>query len=149
MRLNAPMALVSIRGWNPQKLDALRRAKGWSWAKTSARTETPQSTLMSYVYTVVTPSPTALARIAKGMSVEIRDLIDIPDDVRLNDLRAYAGLTASALAKKINLSANYTSTIVRGEMPVAHPAVWGQALGVSEAEVLEAWTNSRQHLAQD
>lgn len=149
MRLNTPMALVSIRGWNPQKLDALRRARGWTWAQVSVRSETPRSTLMAYVYRKAAPSPSALARIATALGVEIRDLIDIPDDIRLNDLRAYAGLSVEALAGRVDLSANYTGAVARGELPIAHPAIWGQALGVSEAEVLEAWTTSRRHLAQD
>ena len=104
---------------------------------------------MAYAYRTVTPSPAALARIAEAFGVQTRDFIDMPEDVRLIDLRAYAGITAADLSEKVHLSANHTSRISRGEAPVAHPELWAEALGVSEAEVLEAWTNSRRHLAQD
>lgn len=143
------MAQVTLRGWSPQKLDALRRAKGWTWAQCAVRTETPRSTLMGYFYSTVTPSPAALARIADALDVKTMDLIDVPGDVQLSDLRGYAGLSVADLAVKVNLSPSYTGVVVRGEATIQDPRLWAQSLGTSEKQVLAAWANSRRHLAED
>jgi plasmid maintenance system antidote protein VapI len=96
----------------------------------------------AYAGGVSAPPPDVLVRLAQVLEVPTTELAPLSARPILHELRWHAGLTNADLAQQVDLTRDYVSRILRGEVGITDQERWADALGVSPAEVQQAWENT-------
>jgi transcriptional regulator with XRE-family HTH domain len=66
----------------------------------------------------------------------------------LHELRWHAGLSVEQLSRRVGLTRDYVSRLLRGEIHIRDEARWADALNVPVTVLQEAWETSHGELKQ-
>jgi transcriptional regulator with XRE-family HTH domain len=129
--------------FDPERLEAARRAAGYSQAQLALRTGISVSTVSAYVFGRATPPGPTFVRLAEALGVPTTDLAPLSDDPPLRELIWHAGLLVEDLAPILERSALHTGAILRGDYPIPDEPTLAKALGVPVDQVTAAWHAAR------
>jgi transcriptional regulator with XRE-family HTH domain len=146
IRQTARVPRISLPTWRPDRLKAARARKGWTIAQLAATADISFSAASAYSRGLSSPPPEVLVRLAQVLEVATTDLAPLSDTPRLHELRWHAGLSVTELAARLELSPEYTSQILRGEVRMADPHRWAHALVVGTEAATAAWEASHHDL---
>lgn len=123
--------------------------KGLTSTAVAARVDVSAATVRNWLAGRTAPVPGKLALLARALDLDTRDLTGVsPGSETLSDLRIHAALTQSEVAHQLGVG---QSTLSDVEIGVAAPTdrmrgALADLYGVAEADLVEAWTRSRDTL---
>ena len=135
-----------LETWQPERLNAARRAKGWTVAQLATAAELNFPAVDVYLHGRSAPDPATLVHLAAVLEVTTTYLAPLRDKPRLHELRWHAGLSVRAFAKRIGRSEGQTSRALRGEVRITEPDRWADVLGVTRTTIEAAWVATRADL---
>lgn len=108
-----------MRGFDPEALVRLRRARGLSHDALGERIDRPRPNIIKWEQGETTPSPEKLVVLASALGVDPWRLTTTrPASAELADLRDWAGLTRRDLAAAAGLTREMYSRLERGQIPL-------------------------------
>ncbi|GAB3868567.1 hypothetical protein GCM10028801_44710 [Nocardioides maradonensis] len=116
-------------------------------AQAAARVDVAEARVQRWTYGAV-PDPETFVRLAHVLDVPTTQLAPLSASPTLLERRWHAGHTVATLAEQLGRSAAYIGRLLRGGDPIAPATLpqWAQALGITEAQVTQAWENTRAQL---
>lgn len=135
-----------IRGFRPQGLRAARKAAELKVADLARLARIGVATIERWEAGSTSPQIDKLAAVAKVLTVEIDELIDIPADQRFpGDWRNLIGLTQPQLGAQAGLDTSTVGRIERGETDLTDKTAvpLAAALGIDVAELRASHERAR------
>lgn len=106
-----------VRGFDPNALVRLRRARGLSHDALGERIDRPRPNIIKWEQGETTPSPEKLVVLARALGVDPWRLTRTrPASAELADLRDWAGMTRRDLAAAVGLTRETYSRLERGQI---------------------------------
>lgn len=136
------MPRSGVRGFSPSALRQVRAAAHLSPDELARLIGATRQAVGTWERGDSKPSPVMLLALSNALGVPAADLAPVREaDLRLGDLRAYAGLTQGAVAKHVATSTTAISDIERGFRPVVDELVAPLAAlyGVTQDRVRSVW----------
>lgn len=130
-----------MRGFDPEALVRLRRARGLSHDALGERIDRPRPNIIKWEQGETTPSPEKLVVLARALGVHPWQLTRTrPASAELADLRDWAGMTRRGLAAAAGLTRETYSRLERGEIALEDDVAeaLAAALGRDVAEIRRA-----------
>lgn len=150
IRHNARVTRATLSTWRPDALRAAIADRGWTLSRVAAEVDVAEGRIQRWTYGAV-PEPEVFVRLARVLGVATTDLAPLSDAPTLLERRWHAGHTIATLAAQLGRSSAYTARLARGGQPIAPASLpeWAAALNITEAQVQQAWENTRAQLLED
>ena len=135
-----------LRGFDRQALVKRREARKLERGDLARLANISSKTIWTWEAGTRTPTPDALARVAKALGVSVGSFVKIPKNKRtLVDLRVLAGLTPPQLALAAGMSTTALQALERAEthLPDEKAARLAPLLAATPDEVRTAWHRAR------
>lgn len=149
-RHHVQVTRTTIPTWSGPALRASIAQKGWTLAQTAARVDVAEARVQRWTYGSV-PDPETFVRLAEVLDVPTTLLAPLSSSPTLLERRWHAGLSVTALAERLGRSPAYIARLLRGGDPIAPATLpdWAEAIGITTAEVVQAWESTRAQLIGD
>lgn len=135
-----------IPAFSPEKLRALRTAKGWTLARLAAETNFVYKTVESWDRGDRAPAPANLVLLARALHIHPAELLSTPrDQWGLPELRAVAGLRQVDVVKMTRMSPERVRHIESGINPLPDDLAdrLAELYQSTPDEVRACWSRSR------
>lgn len=145
---------AGVQGFSAAALQRVMARQGVRADELAELAGVSRQSVSAWLNSVTVPSPENLATVAQVLLIEIAQLTPGVGDVKLSDLRAWAGKSQTSAAAELQVSRTSLGELERGQrrdLPEHLVDAMAALYRVEPGEVVNAWENTRservEHLA--
>ena len=135
-----------MRGFQPEKLEQVRRAAGISQRELARQARLNADTVRRWELGDSSPQVDLLSRVVQALGIDIVDVVDIPEGERYpGDWRVLKGMTQPMLGAAAGVTTQIVGSVERGEISLSENVSrkLSVALGISEGELRASYERVR------